>query len=248
MSDLWGDYNKRLEYFTVGETTTADLTYAVHVSLKYKYIFNETPKVACSTIKLTLQRMELEDPGFERIDFEDLHQRDYSPLLKLQQLPNFEEYFKREDFMVFCFVRNPYSRLLSCYLDKICNPTNFKKKVLERMGFHDKDIARPISFREFIGVIEQQTPLEMDYHWRHQTFLTCVNQINYDFIGRLETFSEDFNSIGGKLCPDFNKYYSPEIRHQTNAKSLLGEYYTRELYNRVYDIYEEDFKTFSYGR
>ena len=248
MSGLWGDYVKRLGRLTEGNTSTEDLNYGVNVSLKYKYIFIETAKVACSTIKLTLQRLELEDPYFEREDFEDLHLREYSPLIKLQQLPNFESYLERDDFYIFCFVRNPYTRLLSCYLDKINKPTNFKKMVLKSMGLNENDIDHPISFEEFIGVVEQQAPIEMNNHWRPQAHLICLNTIKYNKIGRLESFSDDFSLIGGQLSSDFGKYYAPEIRHQTDANSLLKKYYNDDLYARVYNIYKIDFLSFSYDR
>ena len=248
MSDLWGSFAKKLENYTGSETSTKDLNYGVHVSLKHKYVFVETPKVACSTIKISLQRMELEDPEFTREDFEDLHRRDYSPLLRLQQLPNFESYLKREDFFTFCFVRNPYDRLLSCYLDKICHSTNFKKKVLQSMGVGEANIDHPVSFEEFVTVVENQKPIEMDYHWRPQTYLTCQNTIDYDFTGRLETFADDFQAIGKKLSPKFDEYYVPEFRHQTDAHNLLEKYYNDKLYARVFDIYKIDFETFSYDK
>lgn len=248
MADLWGEHVKSLEQFTEDKSTTKDLNYAVHVSMKHKYIFVETPKVACSTIKLTLQCLELEDPSFGREDFEDLHRRDYSPLLKLQQIPNFESYFEREDFYTFCFVRNPYARLLSCYLDKINKPTNFKKMVLKSMDLDENDINHPISFEEFVCVVEQQTPLEMDYHWRPQAYLVCLNTINYNLIGRLETFVDDFSKVGGQLSPDFNKYYAPEVRHQTDATKVLKKYYNDDLFARVYEVYKVDFINFSYNR
>lgn len=250
-SDLNAQYLEALDELAIGETCTKDLDYAIHVSLKHKYIFVETPKVACSTIKKTLQRLELENPNFDREDFEDLHLREYSPLLKLQQLPNFKTFFEREDFTIFCFVRNPYNRILSCYLDKIKLPlevTTFKKKVLNSMGLNEDNIERPISFEEFITVIEKQDPLQMDYHWRPQTYLTCHKMISYDFIGRLENFSDDFKNLGQVISPYFEKYYTHEVRHSTNAVNLLDKYYTDELYNRVFNIYKVDFACYSYNK
>jgi len=248
MSDLWDSFTEKLMPYTLGDTSAKDLNYAVHVSLKHKYIFVETPKVACSTIKLTLQRMELEDPEFIREDFEDLHRRDYSPLLRLQQLPNFESYMQREDFFTFCFVRNPYTRLLSCYLDKIIHPTNFKKKVMQSMGLDESNLGHPISFEEFVTLIETQRPIEMDYHWRPQTYLSCKHIVDYNYVGRLETFADDFQSIGKQLSSNFEKYYAPEFRHQTDARNLLAKYYTDDLYARVFEIYKIDFMTFEYDQ
>lgn len=250
MSDLWGSYYYQLEKITEGNTSVEDFDYAVNLSLKYKYIFVETPKVACSTIKTTLQRLELRDSSFKRDDFEDIHNREFSPLLKLQNLPNFRDYLYGGEFYIFCFVRNPYTRLLSCYLNKIKNPadqeTCYKSIVLESMGLDKKDMSISITFEDFIGVIEGQDPLGMDYHWRPQAYLTCQNTIKYNYIGRLETFSDDFFQIGGHLSEDFHKYYGVEIRHETNATTLLEEYYDDDLQSRVYEKYKIDFLRFSY--
>jgi len=250
MSNLYSLYFSKLEEITQGKTKVKDFDYAVHVSLRNKFIYVENPKAACSTIKLTLQKLELERTNFVRGNFEDLHNRDFSPLLKLQNIPDFEQYFFREDFFRFCFVRDPFARLLSCYLDKIKEPLNnyfFKKKVLNSMGLLDKEgVGYPVSFEDFITVIEAQTLLEMDYHWRPQYYLTCQDKINYHFIGRLESFSKDFNVVGKYLSPDFNRYYSSEVRHKTNADNFVNAYYNSELLARVYSLYEIDFKKFSY--
>lgn len=250
MSDIWSDFYKRLDKFTKGNTSSESLNYATHVSLKHKYIYVETPKVACSTIKISLQRLELEMQNLNREEFEDVHIRDFSPLLHLTQLPNFEDYLRSEDYFKFCFVRNPYQRLLSCYLDKIINPISFKEKenILFSMGLETDQNNHNITFNDFVSVIEKQTLLEMDYHWRPQTFLTCQSSINYDFVGKLETFDDDFKEVADNISLDLLEYYLPEVRHQTNSKKLLQNYYDDDLFERVYNIYKVDFLNFSYDK
>lgn len=251
MSDLWGDHFYQLEQFTQGKNKLEDFNYSVHVSLKYKYIFVENPKVACSTIKKTLQGMELEVSNFERDETEDLHNREFSPLLTLQQIPDFKNFFLKDDFFIFCFVRNPYTRLLSCFLDKIKNPIGdsvYKRIVLKSMGRDENNTTYDISFEEFISVVEAQAPLDMDYHWRQQAYITCQESIEYDYIGHLESFTDDFFSIGGRLSSDFGQYYNLAIQHKSGANDLMAQYYTDELYERVYEIYEVDFVTFSYNQ
>jgi len=169
MTDLWSMFFTRLDAFTGVNTKLEDFHYAVHVSLMHKYIFVENPKVACSTIKKTLQGLELNDSEYSRDESQGLHMRDFSPLLSLRQLSDFEVYFERDDFVVFCFVRNPYARLLSGYLDKIQGPRHsleFKAGVLKTLGYDEIDLDQHVTFEEFISVIEKQTPFEMDYHWR----------------------------------------------------------------------------------
>ena len=250
MSELWGEFFRKLEKITQGNTNAESLNYATHISLKYKYIYIETPKVACSSIKMALQRLELQMRDFERNDFEDLHVREFSPLLQLSQLPNFEQHLIGSDFFKFCFVRNPYTRLLSCYLDKIVKPKTYKEKkgLMKFMGLDNNEIDYPISFNDFISQIEKQSLLDMDYHWRPQTYLTCQSTIKYDFIGKLESFNSDFGVVGKMISSELDSYYSPEVRHQTDANKMLAEYYNDDLYNRVYNIYKLDFENFSYNK
>ncbi|MGB5264133.1 MAG: sulfotransferase family 2 domain-containing protein, partial [Lutimonas sp.] len=184
MVSLWSGYFDNLSKYAKF-TTLEQLNYAVYVSLKEKYVFVETAKVACSTIKLTLQRLELNDRNFSRENFQDVHDRAYSPLLKLQQIPNFEQALKNDNFFRFCFVRNPYTRTLSAYLDKILgNSAREKSIILSQLGHDMRDMSIHISFEEFISAIEKQPISMMDNHWRHQYYSTYQETIRYDFIGR----------------------------------------------------------------
>ncbi|MBD0335929.1 MAG: sulfotransferase family 2 domain-containing protein [Cyanobacteria bacterium Co-bin13] len=106
---------------------------SIHISLKHRYLYVDTPKVGCSTIKLTLQRLELEDEQFARDDFEDIHLRKFSPLLMPIQVGPLDAFLSRSDIFKFCFVRNPYTRVLSCYLDKIAAPHPIKAQILRQL-------------------------------------------------------------------------------------------------------------------
>ena len=125
------------------------------ISLKYRYLFCNTPKVACSTIKLTLARAELEDDTFEYENDEYIHDRELSPLLKPTMLPNPVDRLDR--FFKFCFVRNPAARLLSAYLDKIVRNKPEKLLVLEALN-RSNDPLYEISFPEFVEVVCDQDP------------------------------------------------------------------------------------------
>ncbi len=228
-------------------TSLEEMNYAVYVSLKYKYVFVETAKVACSSIKLTLQGLELEDKNFTREVFQDVHDRQFSPLLRLQQVPGFEKLLQGDEFFRFCFVRNPYTRVLSAYLDKIAgNSMREKSKILSQLGYDMRDMSTQISFEQFITALENQPVSMMDNHWRHQYYSTYQDSIDYHFIGKLESFDEDFSFIMNKLGA--LEYYKQEARHATGSASKLREYYTDDLLNRVYKLYQVDFETFGYTR
>ena len=220
--------------------------YGVNISLKYNYVYVETPKVGCSTIKDTLQRMELDYPELVREDSDDIHRRNYSPLTSPSQTCGIDRLLDNPDFFVFCFVRNPYARLLSAYLDKIVTGRNPKKSILIAMGEDYSDLSREISFQEFVDTICQQSVLQMDVHWRIQYYQTFQDTINYDFIGRMENFQLDCRYVFSKIRDDYANYYRSELRHATSSAALLGELYNDNLKEKVFNKYKIDFEYFGY--
>jgi len=246
MSQLQNNFLNKLSKYAK-YTTVDELNYAVYVSLKHKYVFVETAKVACSSIKLTLQRLELEDKNFNRDNFQDVHNRQFSPLLRLQQIPGFEKLFSGDEFFRFCFVRNPYVRTLSAYLDKIKgNSIREKSKILSQLGYDMRDMSIDISFNQFVTALEKQPISLMDNHWRHQYYSTYQDKIDYHFIGKLENFDDDFSFVMKKLGAE--EYYKHEARHATHSIARLRQYYTDDLLDRVYYIYKLDFESFGYDK
>ena len=225
-----------------------EFEYTVNISLKYKYVYVETAKVACSTIKLILQRMELDDPDYVARDLVDMHSRIYSPLCSPARVGGFPRYLNRDDVTVFCFVRNPYTRVLSCYLDKIRNNMRAKKSVLSALEYDPEDMQRDISFGEFVEAISRQSIGDMDPHWRIQYHQTFQDQIDYDFVGRFESLEDDLKSILGRITPEYVNYWGVENRHATGSSSQILEFYDQNTEEQVYEIYRKDFDTFNYDR
>jgi len=245
MSNLWKDFtstaDKYCRYINVD-----NFNYAINISLKHNYIFVETPKVGCSSIKLTLQRLELGDSSFSREDFEDLHRRDYSPLLRPQQVGDIDAVLKREGLFRFCFVRNPYTRLLSCYLEKINGNKHQKVQILRQLGFGQNDINKEISFETFVDAVIHQPISMMDPHWRHQYYQTFQDSIQYDFIGKFEQFDAHLNEALHRITPEYTHYLSTEDRHSQDTAEALDQYYTPQLREQVYRCFEKDFQYFKY--
>lgn len=116
---------------------------------------------------------------------------------------------------VFTFVRNPWSRLVSGYLNRIVGRGVEYRNVMKRLSrgswFRiDKRIryyarkrihgvgwpedAEP-SFREFVmREVAAMPVMKMDPHWRPQ--YTFLAQYEPDFIGRFERLAEDLKVIG----------------------------------------------------
>ncbi|RYU60884.1 hypothetical protein EWI61_06305 [Methylolobus aquaticus] len=246
MSNRWKNFTEaagRYARYVPVET----FNYGLNISLKHGYVYVETPKVACSTIKLTLQRLELGDDEFHHEQWADMHKRQFSPLLGPAQVGDLTKFLSRGDLLKFCFVRNPYTRFLSCYLDKIVGNATQKIQILRQLGHDPSSLQTEISFEQFLAAVEAQPISVMDPHWRIQYYQTFQDTLTYDFVGRFETFEADFHHIGRLVSPDFQKYYKAEDRHRTSANVNLTRYYDADLQRRVYERYRKDFDAFGYA-
>lgn len=255
MKELWKKFE--LASLPYRARISADqFDYAVNISLQYRYLYVETPKAACSSIKATLQKIELGQPDFAHKNFQDVHNRYFSPLLRASQVGDLNAYFERKDIFTFCFVRNPYTRVLSAYLDKIANVNTeigndmqFKQKILVSLGYDASDVSREVSFPDFVRAISQQPYSVMDPHWRIQYYHTFQDHIRYNKVGRFEQFDSDFQSILEQLnIEDVSAYYESEIRHSTKADLQLARYYTDDACESIYNTYRLDFDHFGYPK
>ncbi|HMN13778.1 MAG TPA: sulfotransferase family protein [Bellilinea sp.] len=218
--------------------------YLCNWSKKYKYVYVETPKVACTTIKRVLQQAEsggamtYDDPSF-------IHERERSPLLgPWSDRRAFVEAMRADDYFRFCFVRNPFSRILSCYLDKMVETEFERRRLAGQLGF---DPETPPSFINFLRAISERKDEENDIHWAPQTFLLRPNRVRYSFIGRFELFRDQFSLVCERL--GIIEYASdlPDTQHKTNAHEHIKEYMGREEIELVHRIYERDFRNFGFG-
>lgn len=215
--------------------------YLINISKKYKYIYFETPKVGCSTIKNTLQRLEVDDESELPPSVHDKH---LSPLLSPLILEkNFTEYLNDEYFK-FSFVRNPYTRILSCYLDKILGIE--KDIILPKLGYKSTD---HLSFKDFLLAIKKQSYLEMDVHWMPQSILLAAENITLDFIGRQENFDNDLKKVLARITKsDSNSLQIlDEIPHAVGANKKLKKYLTKDIARLIQEIYYDDFHLYRYN-
>lgn len=218
------------------------INYLINISQKFHYIYFETPKVGCSTIKRTLQQMETNDitqlPKY-------VHDKHLSPLSSpLDMKKPFTEYLTNEYFK-FSFVRNPYTRILSCYLDKILG---LEKNIIRpQLNFN---ISDDISFRDFLLAIKNQSYSEMNVHWLPQNILLGANNITLDFIGRQENLDNDLKTIISKI-KDIDPTLATiqnEVPHAVGASTKLKEYLTEETTAIIFDIYYDDFLLYGYSK
>lgn len=225
------------------------VNYLVNWSKKYQLIYVETPKVGCTTIKQILQYADygFDDSALKLKDHDQLHDRSLSPLNAPSDDPEiFLQCLSSNDYFVFSFVRNPFSRVLSAYLDKIVGHPDTQNQYQRQLNIDPNDGVP--TFGEFIELIYSANPVDMDPHWAPQSFLLALDNVQYDFLGRFEFFDDSIHQlisrVSLKLPPSVARLGK---QHSTSADQKLHTYYDARAIRRVREIYHRDFERLGYG-
>jgi hypothetical protein len=151
----------------------------------------------------------------------------------------------------FTVVRNPYTRLLSAFLQKGAERNQTNKLFSDIPGF---GTLNPEGFAEFISYLENGG-LYVNKHWWPQHKLLFFPPERFDYIAKTETLEVDMGhilrEIGLKNIPtsSFSKPHRTERASGwkvTNANDQLLKFYNPELFERVYKLYRDDFVFFGY--
>jgi hypothetical protein len=207
--------------------------------LPHIYVSNQ--KAACSTIKNSLLS-KIFGKGSDQINDSSLHRRSTGPFARpfFQYTP--QAMAEAARLPMFTVVRNPYTRLLSAYLNKL-RPGNPVATRFYRRYLHDPDQPELPSFRQFLEVIAAEHPRRVDPHFRAQYVNTLVFHIDFELVGAME----DMGTVASYLAG-----YGTELvdwaDHATGAQQLLGRYYDDDAIDLVCRIFAEDFEIFGYSR
>jgi Sulfotransferase family len=232
-----------------------DISWGYHsrVSVEHRYVCMTVPKVACTTVKLTLHEFE----GLPRAaDWGMVHDQD-SPRLSSFSVSQAAEMLSSPDWLRSAFVRDPYDRIFSAWKQKIVNSWDTQYaglrdqiRTANSYSSHTDRPAPAIAFRDFVRfVVESDDPgVIFDAHWDLQTRILLNDLIAYDAVGRFETFVEDFTAVLRRL--DAPEHVISTARQVTNhtTRVPLSAAYDRELAELVYRKYEPDFAAFGYDR
>jgi hypothetical protein len=233
-------------------------------------VYRVVPKCACSTIG---QIMFYSDHGkFFDGDIHDstsgLHkwsQEDSAPLI--------EANVKAHKSYAFTCVRNPYTRILSSFFDKICGIQrngkhyrgNLVPLIMQKYGVEVGDPASGFefdqirSFRRFLlfarDTIRWRRPMEPDIHWSAMSGHVSTYILNggrYDHI----FWTEDFNpgmqvvldNIKTKKKVDLKKIprFNESEGHGPKRAHPVEDYFDDLSMHLVYEIYKRDFQLFKY--
>lgn len=238
------------------------IKYATFLSNEKDYMYVETPKAACSTMKnifFSLNNIEYKaiQTGWESTLSMSIHSRkknNSQDLFSLTESTDIVDINKclTELKSVFCVVRNPYARLASAWADKIrqCEPGY--SEIWKRINLYkSKKLNECPSFSDFVDWIDEKVNLKTcNPHWRPMHDLLLIDVINYTDILKTETLSEDFQKVLNKIKIDNINAKDLLNSHTMNESLPINwvELYNPDLAEKVYNIYKKDFDIFGYSK
>ena len=230
------------------------------VSDEYKFVYFAVPKVACSSIKAALLPYFDVDASAYSVPKKDgtselkVHKLfDESPyqitkdkLLKGLRGGKYREYFK------FAFVRNPWDRLVSCYLNKLsqedCPGMKYPVGVASKLYCG-------MPFAEFVEIVAETPDNRSNLHFRSQSSMICGTlnegeQRRYplpDFIGCFENLHTDIGTVAERIGRDVNLELPHLMRSPNRESRPYAKYYDDRLRDLVHERYKEDIRKFGYS-
>ncbi|HEG43155.1 MAG TPA: hypothetical protein ENH94_03805 [Phycisphaerales bacterium] len=186
------------------------------VNHDHHFVYCPVPKVICSNMRKAILKVAglHEQHGHDRsIHTCKVHGDIYKCAKKelgfntnvgtAQQILNDNRYFK------FIIVRNPWSRLLSAYLDKfVISPHTGDKAMVKLIGqiraeyYLSPDMDKTVTFRQFVEYEARKSDMEINEHWRPQSCFCGGHK--FDFIAKFENIQDDINYINNKLGLNFD--------------------------------------------
>jgi len=207
-------------------------------------VYTSIPKAGCTTIQSILANAWAQSVGKELIHNSHTPMaREYLIYWNSPGRPPIQDLLEKCKF--FTVSRNPYSRVLSAWMDKV------KGAAKEGVTFARKfKIADPsnISFEKFVDLLMQCNKETFDHHWATQSSICNFDKVPYIHIGNLESLPDTINWINEHLPFPPISEDARFASHSTGSAKKLSKYYTKSLQDKVYTLYEEDFENFGYSR
>lgn len=226
------------------------------VSEKSRLVYCPVPKAASSNWKFLIRKFE----GLD--DYDDMARAHLPATSGLRYLTDYsprevESLVADPSFFKFAFVRDPYARAVSCYMDKFLNAADeyvqneYRGFVAELYDWRfarslDVDTAPRPSFVEFVDELAKQSPMAMNEHWRPQTLLCGFGEMPYDFIGRMDNLEADAAYVLERLSRQNEQFPSQKDIGFPSSGASDGkgdDFLTLETMTKLRIIYDVDFNS-----
>ena len=165
-----------------------------------------------------------------------------------------------KNFYKFIFVRDPFERLVSAYRNKWQDKANIQlhahlgKKIIEKYRYNNTKTVitgDDVSFMEYVRYLIDNPPWEVNEHWMPYEDLCRPCNVNYDFIGSIDTLERDVRHVMRQIHANESKYHLvrmrgvPLIKAKHTTAGFLKEL-PRKYFDQLLKIYKRDHEFFNY--
>ncbi len=198
------------------------------------FFYNRIPKAANSTVMATLAAYSPHRRTFER--------KPKRAFPRPSRLSGREAAAIAERAYKFTFVRDPYARTLSAYLDKIA-----RGKAQSRHFHRWRGATAEPAFIDFLRFLDDGG-LHRDPHWAPQSDLLLLPAERFDFIGKVERLGEDLAQVVARVFDPATEPVLLRAGPRTDTRALMADFYTPEAIRTVNRLFARDFEAFGYER
>jgi len=205
-----------------------------------RLILQTHSKVACTSIKAAVGR-DL-GIGYQSASGLDIHTDERWPKVYGGIPDRCGEYFFAT------FVRNPFSRLVSCYQDRVLYSPNSEDLKVYYFGRNPISIPANCPFSEFVRIVENIPDPLADRHFKQQSYSLAKAGRQPDFLGRFECLDEDWRWLATRFdLPKTLERLNRTDRHAHRVTSDWRDLYTPDLQARVAARYSRDLEELGYA-
>ena len=204
------------------------------VSEEYKVIYYNTQKNANSTMKAQFVNVL----GLGKTDDfpKDIHYNYNFPAAQQDELQSIYK-----DFLKFVILRNPWERLVSCYMNKIKNSSKTGEDYILESS---PKLYIGMPFEEFVEVVYSIPDFRADFHFCSQTYLALYDDGTFpmNYLCNLENLPFHLEEIKETTGIPFTSL------HQLNKSEAIRyeSFYTPDLVEKVAIRYQADIEFFKF--
>lgn len=239
----------------------------IYVLDELQIMYCSVPKAGSSNWKRILLTLSGVINNVDSIHQYKIHSKINENIKLLSNYPLREILHKLRHYKKFMFSRDPFSRLLSAYRNKIERSSSpFRKTwapIMKKQWFRVfRRRPSKITFTDFAEYLKNSfNSLDRgpEEHWREMYRLCEPCSIGYDFLGKIESVERDsqfvLDHLFNKTLPKKKVYFmkASDTIHFTGSadEEIMSKYYhslPKKTLQGLYKRYEPDFQLFNYPK
>ena len=247
--------SKRLLFIAIPKTACTSILYALSSNELMNYyssthVWNfKYPEIYHATLENTLDNIDrVEHLGFNILDvdrscetYEEFENEYVQYENKLQSMIIKEQYYKA------AFVRNPWDKFVSGYLDMEKHvPGRFSKRYnIWATQEETPDWYKSWDFKDFedFCLKFEESEWYKDVHFKSQfDFVSLKGKVALDFVGRYENLIDDYK----KMLKDVDCETIPLPHYHKSDREKYRNYYNNKTKEIIKEFYKKDIEEFGY--